>query len=161
MEKRTPIYAAAILTLAIAGAACSSVRGDEDRDGRATGSGDTVTIAGCLTSGPDGRFALTAAPDAAVATAARAMADERTTHSYVLVGGENLQAHVGKRVEVTGALTGNGDDIDEDTTRTTEAPRSGGGDTPTVKTKEEIELEVRQLKVNQIRDVAPTCELKP
>jgi hypothetical protein len=69
VEKRTLICAAAALNLAVA-VACSSARGDEPKAGeRASGSGDTVTIAGCLTAGEDGRFALTAAPDAAVATA--------------------------------------------------------------------------------------------
>ena len=104
MEKRTLICVASAISLAI-GAACSSTRGEEAKNsGRDSGSGDAVTIAGCLTSGADGRFALTAAPDAAVATAARAMDNERDTHCYVLIGGENLQSHLGKRVEVTGTL---------------------------------------------------------
>jgi hypothetical protein len=29
-----------------------------------------------------------------------------------------------------------------------------------VKTKEEVDLEVRQLNVREIRDLAPTCEVK-
>ena len=38
---------------------CSSARGDEPKsDDRASSSGDTVTIAGCLSTGADGRFAL-------------------------------------------------------------------------------------------------------
>ena len=162
MKKPTLICAAAVLNLAIA-AACSSARGDEPKgDDRATSSGDTVTIAGCLSAGADGRFALTAAPDAAVATAARAMDNERDTHSYVLVGGDNLQAHLGKRVEVVGTLAGKTQDFEREATRKTEsAPSAGGGDTPTVKTKEDIDLEVRQLNVREIRDVAPTCVVNP
>src|SRR5687767_11660681 len=98
VKRRTLIWVAA-LNFAVAGAACSSARGDESApDNDANSSGDTVTIAGCLSAGQDGRFALTAAPDAAVATTARAMDDERDTHSYVLIGGDNLQAHLGKRV---------------------------------------------------------------
>jgi hypothetical protein len=162
VEKRTLIYVAAALNIAVAGAACSSARGNEgDKDARGAGSGDAVTVEGCLTAGQDGRFALTAAPGAAVATTARAVDDERDTHSYVLVGGDNLQAHLGKRVEVVGTVAGKAQDLEQKTTSKTEAPpTSGTTDTPTVKTKEEIDLEVRQLHVRQVRDVAPTCEVK-
>ncbi|HEX8029170.1 MAG TPA: hypothetical protein VF491_11940, partial [Vicinamibacterales bacterium] len=90
-----------------------------------------------------------------------AVDDERDTHSYVLVGGDNLQAHLGKRVEVVGTVAGKAQDLEQKTTSKTEAPpTSGTTDTPTVKTKEEIDLEVRQLHVRQVRDVAPTCEVK-
>lgn len=161
MKKRTLICAAAALNLAIA-AACSSARGDEPKAGdRSSSSGDTVTIAGCLSAGADGRFALTAAPDAAVATTARAMDNERDTHSYVLVGGDNLQAHLGKRVEVVGTLMGKTQDFEREATKKTESTPETGKDTPTVKTKEDIDLEVRQLNVREVRDVAPTCVVNP
>ena len=162
MEKRTLICAAAALNLAIA-VACSSARGDERKgEDAAKGSGDTVTIAGCLSASDDGRFALTAAPDAAVATAARAMDNERDTYSYVLVGGENLQAHLGKRVEVIGTLTGKTQDFEREATRKTDAPPAiSGGDTPTVKTKEDIDMTVRQLTVREVRELAPTCKVNP
>ena len=121
-----------------------------------------MTIAGCLSSGQDGRFALTAAPGAAVAATARAMDDERDTHSYVLIGGDNLQAHVGKRVEVIGTLSGRTQDMERNDTKKTEGtPATSGGDTPTVKTEEEIDLQVRQLNVRQVRDLAPTCSVNP
>ena len=161
VEKRTLICAAAALNFAIAGAGCSSARGNEgDGSARTAGSGDAVTIAGCLTSGQDGRFALTAAPDAAVATVARAMDDERDTHSYVLIGGDNLEAHLGKRVEVVGTLSGKTQDLEQKTTNQTASTPVSGKDTPVVKTKEEVDLEVRQLNVREVRDLAPTCEVK-
>lgn len=150
MEKRTLICAAAALNLAI-GVACSNIRGEE-----------SVTVAGCLSASEDGRFALTAAPDAAVATAERAMDNERDTHTYVLVGGDDLQAHLGKRVEVTGTLSGKKQDMEQESTEKTEAPpATAGGDTPTVKTKEDIDMQARQLKVREVRDVAPTCTVNP
>ena len=162
MGRTTLFCAAAALSFAVAGAACSSARGDEgERDTRPGGSGDVVTIAGCLSSSPDGRFALTAAPDAAVATVARAGGDERETHTYVLVGGENLQSHLGKRVEVTGTLVGGTKELDHDTKSKSEAPKTSSGDTPTVSTKEEVEIDVRQMNVSQVREVAPTCTLNP
>ena len=162
MKRRTLIWVAA-LNFAVAGVGCSSARGNErDADKNANGSGDTVTVAGCLSSGQDGRFALTAAPDAAVSTTARAMDDERNTYSYVLIGGDNLQAHLGKRVEVIGTVSGGTQDMEQkDTKKTEAAPAASGGDTPTVKTKEEIDLEVRQLNVRQVRDLAPTCVVNP
>ena len=162
MKRRTLIWVAA-LSFAVAGVGCSSTRGDEREAGtNANSSGDTVTIAGCLSAGQNGRFALTAAPDAAVSTAARAMDNERDTHTYVLVGGDNLQAHLGKRVEVIGTVTGGMQDIErKDTKQTETAPATAGGDTPTVKTEEEIDLEVRQLNVRQVRDLAPTCVVNP
>ena len=158
MERRALTCAAAALTLAMA-AACSSARGDEPMgDDRASSSGDTVTIAGCLSGTSDGRFALTAAPDAAVAAAARAMDNERDTYTYMLIGGDNLQAHLGKRVEVVGTITGKTQDMEQESSKKTEAaPAAGGGETPTVKTTEDIDMEVRQLNVREVRDVAPTC----
>ena len=150
MEKRTLLCAVAALNLAI-GIACSNIRGEEN-----------VTVAGCLSASEDGRYALTAAPDAAVATAARAMDNERDTHTYVLVGGDNLQAHLGKRVEVTGTLSGKKQDMEQESSKKTDAPpAAGGGDTPTVKTTEDIDLEARQLKVREVREVAPTCVINP
>jgi hypothetical protein len=162
VKRRTLIYATA-LTFAVAGVGCSSASGDERAlGGNANSSGDSVTIAGCLSTSQDGRFALTAAPGAAVSTTARAMDDERNTYTYVLVGGDNLQAHLGKRVEVIGTVSGGTQDLETKNTRKTEAaPAAGGGDTPTVKTKEEIDVEVRQLNVRQVRDLAPTCEVNP
>jgi hypothetical protein len=149
------------LNLAIAGLACSSARGNEEPgDVRASGSGDEVTIAGCL-SGADGRFALTAAPDAGVAIAGRAVAgNERETHSYVLVGGNNLQQHLGKRVEVTGTIIGEEKDIEHEAEKKTEQPdATGSGDRPTVKTQEDVEVEVRQLNVRDVRSVSGDCQL--
>ena len=161
VRKGTLIVLAAALNVAIAGAACSSARGNENGDGdRASGSGDAVTISGCLT-GQDGNFVLTAAPDAAGAVAARAVADERETHSYVLVGGTNLQEQVGKRVEVVGTVEGSQRGIDHDSKKTTTAAAPASGETPTVSTKEEVEVEVRRLNVREVRPAAGTCQLTP
>ena len=69
------------------------------RDAAPTGHGDEVTVRGCLT-GANGRYALTVTPEAMGAVASRAAAgDERDTHTYALVGGDNLQQHAGRQVE--------------------------------------------------------------
>jgi len=163
VAKRNLICATATVILGLTAGACSSARGDERAAGDASkGSGDMSTISGCLTASADGNFVLTAAPDAAVSTAARAMNDERDTHSYVLFGGDNLTQHLGKRVEVTGTIAGKTQEMEQESKKTTEAaPSTAGGDTPTVKTKEEIDLEVRQLHVRDVRSVAPTCVVNP
>lgn len=148
-------------SLAVYGAACSSASGNEEAGvGRASGSGDEVTVSGCL-SGTDGRFALTAAPDASAALAGRAVAgDERETHSYVLLGSANLQEHVGKRVEVTGTIEGGPKQVEHEAEKKQAEPNAtGGGGTPTVKTQEEVEVQVRQLNVRNVRAVAGDCKL--
>ena len=150
------------LTVAIFGTACSSTRGnDEGNDAAARGSGDTVTIAGCLNGTPDGRFALTSSSDAIGAIAGRSVAgDERATHSYILTGSENLQQHVGKRVEVVGTLSGDSRQVEHDAKQKAEVPNAtGGDDKPTVRTTEEVEVQVRQLNVTQVRAVAGDCSL--
>jgi hypothetical protein len=159
VSNHTPIYAAAALTLVMAGAACSS---DRDGDRTTAGSGEAVTVAGCLT-GSDGRMVLTAAPDPGVVTAARPGMGERDTNSYVLVGGSNLQAHLGKRVEVQGTLSGRQREIEHEAKSKSESPTgtSGQRDTPTVETKEEVDLEFQQLNVRDVRELAPTCQLNP
>jgi hypothetical protein len=66
-----------------------------------------ITVVGCVAPGTAaGQFQLTNA------TMASAMAQERksdtakanTGETYMLTGGENLKAHVGHKVEVTGTL---------------------------------------------------------
>ena len=162
MSNRRLINLALGLTLVIFGTACSSARGNEDgRDAAASGSGDSVTVAGCLSGTQDGRFALTAAPDGLAATAGRAVAgDERETHSYILIGGDNLQQHVGRRVEVVGTLSGSSRQVDHDARTKAEVPNATGGDEkPTVKTTEEVEVQVRQLNVREVRAVTGDCKL--
>ena len=45
--------------------------------------------------------------------------------------------------------------------KSTAPPAAGSGDTPTVKTKEDVDMTVRQLNVRDVRDVAPTCVVNP
>ena len=147
--------------LALFGAACSSASGNEERaDANASGSGDEVSITGCL-SGTDGRFALTATPDATGAIAGRAVAgDERETHSYILTGTADLQPHIGKRVEVTGTVEGGKKEIEHDAKKKQVEPNATGGDEkPTVRTQEEVEVQVRQLNVRNVRAVGGDCSL--
>jgi len=163
VKRQTLIWVTAI-NFAVAGAACSNSRANEAAKPINDSAGDVRTISGCLSAGQDGQFALTAAPDAAVSTIAQGtgLDRDRDTNAYVLIGGDNLQSHVGKRVEVTGTLQGHKQDVEQhDSKKTESAPAAGGNDTPTVKTKESVDLEVRQLNVRSVRDVAPTCSVTP
>ena len=121
-----------------------------------------MTVEGCLSGGPDGRMVLTAAPDATVTAAARiGSGNDRETHSYVLIGGDNLQSHIGKRVEVAGTLVGDNQDLEQTDKAKSESPAANANkDTPVVKTTEEIDVEIRQLNVATVRDLAPTCLVK-
>jgi hypothetical protein len=159
VKKRNLIFAIAPVTFALA-AACSSARGDErDGDGAASRSGDETTIAGCLSTDAGGRYALTVMPDPTASAVARGFEGESETRAYVLVGGDNLQAHLGKRVEVVGTVEGKTIDIEHKATKEQQEPAASGGDNnqPSVKTKEEIDVEARQLHVREVRDVAGTC----
>jgi hypothetical protein len=159
VNKTTLFYAAAPAIFALA-AGCSAISGEKKDDAAGkSGSGDEVTIAGCLSTDSNGRYALTAMTDAAGGAMARGFDNDIDTKSYVLNGGENLQAHLGKRVEVVGTVEGKSMDMEHKDTKTTEQPPAAGGDhnQPSVKTKEEIDLEARQLNVREVRDVAGTC----
>jgi hypothetical protein len=134
------------------------------RDAGRLGGRDQVTVAGCLNGGPDGRLVLTAAPDPGVTAAARPGMGERDTHSYVLVGGNNLQQHIGKRVEVSGSLVGKQEELERQSKSQSQSPTAtgtSGRETPTVETKEEVDLEARQLNVGNVRELAPTCQVNP
>ena len=169
VSNRTPIVMAASLFMTLAGAACSSDRANDrnaatGNDANRPGNRDQVTIAGCLNGGPDGRLVLTAAPDPGVTAAARPGMGERDTNSYVLVGGNNLQQHIGKRVEVSGSLVGRQEELERQTKTESQSPAAtgtSGRDTPTVATKEEVDLEVRQLNVSNVRELSPTCQVNP
>ena len=159
MKKSRLIYAITPVIFALA-AGCSAISGEKkDSSNGTSGSGDTATVTGCLSTDASGRFALTAATDAVGAAAARGFDGERDTRSYVLIGGENLAAHLGKKVEVIGTIEGKTIDMEHKDTREQKEPAASGGDNnqPSVKTKEEIDLQARQLNVREIRDVAPEC----
>jgi hypothetical protein len=167
VSNRIPIYATAALIWTVA---CSPDRpaatpaAGADANRPVGGPSDAVTVAGCLSGGPDGRFVLTAAPDPGVTTAARPGMGERDTNSYVLVGGANLQQHIGKRVEVSGTLAGRRQEIESEA-RTEGQARptgtSGAREQPKVETKAEVDVEIRQLNVSAVRELDATCKLNP
>lgn len=169
-----PMWTAGLLTLTMGTAACGTseppvATSSDGGQAQATATsataspgGDEITVNGCLSAGPDGSFVLTASAGTEVAVAARVGSTTRETFSYVLVGGQNLQEHLGRRVEVAGRLN---DDVDEqvelEADRESATPAKGTDEdlTAKVETKEEVDIEVRQLRVGTVRQVAGTCAI--
>ena len=163
MKRSSLIYAISPVIFALA-AGCSAISGEKkDSAGASSGSGDTTTVSGCLSTDASGRYALTVAPDATGAAASRGFDVERETRVYVLSGGDNLQAHLGKKVEVVGTVEGKKIDIEHSDKKQQAEPAATGGDhnQPVVKTKEEIDVEARQMNVREVRDIAPNCTITP
>jgi hypothetical protein len=167
---RQPLLGVLAVSLVLGGAACSNYGAKEPATPAAAGAsarsgdGDMVKVEGCLSGAPDGRVVVTAASDPLGNAVARSGVDrDRDTNSYVLVGGDSLQSHIGKRVEVTGTLIGKTQEVEQEAKRETQsAPATADRDkTPTVKTSETVDIEVRQLQVAGVRDLAPTCQINP
>jgi hypothetical protein len=141
------------LTLSFAAIACS---GDERReqmnqaDANAAPRGPEVTVTGCLTGGREANaFALTAARDPLASGTLQVGRGEVPTYTYELVGATNdLAQHVGRHVEIRGRVDPDvKESVDvENKTRDEQPARTGQG-TPSVETREEVEVDVRRLHV--------------
>jgi hypothetical protein len=148
------------------GAACSRNRdGDKARPSLTDVAGVTadkgrVEITGCLSNDTQtNRFVLTAHSNQLSALANRAAAGEAETFHYVLVGGNDLQSMLGKEVKVAGEVVGKGKDVDVKRTESSkETDKATADATPAVKTTEEIELQVEQLKVSSITATGGSCQ---
>jgi len=167
------LYIAGLLTLALGATTCgrsdrpdateSATRPAETPTANAakTATGGTTTVVGCLTAGPNGSFVLTADAGAVGSAAARAASGTRETYTYQLVGGDNLQQHLGRRVEVTGTLNEDvEDDVELESKEQSATPgKSQGQDvTAKVETKAEAEIQVRELHIQKVQQMADTCE---
>jgi hypothetical protein len=169
---RFVMHGALILTVMIGSAACQR---HEANDAAVTkdaavadrsADGDEITVTGCLTSAPDrSAYAVTASRDALTSGTLQAGTGEVPTYTYALVGGTDLQAHVGRQVEVRGRVDDDGsDEVDVDTKDKVELPQARvGGDTvtPAIETKEEVELEVRRLHVTSVTPTGRSCQPTP
>jgi hypothetical protein len=160
-------WAATLLAGAVLTGACGGTdRAAETQTPRTddtprSGAGDELTVRGCVT-GADGRYALTVMPEAVGSVASRTAAgDERDTHTYTLVGGTDLQAHVGRQVEVTGTVAGRGREVEVDQKESSQQPAgtTGTGErvTPKVESTTEIEVQARQLTVRSVRPLDQPC----
>lgn len=129
---------------------------DTRQDGR------DITVTGCLTTALDGRsYALTPLTLAPVAKAiGRSTAGVRQTFTYELTGKtDELRAHVNKVVTAKGRVVPSVErSTDVDRTRESTTRPSGGSDaTPTVEVQEEVEIEVRRMRVASVTSEGKAC----
>ena len=121
---------------------------------------DHREITGCLSASGD-QFVLTANSNALSSMANRAAAGEAETFHYQLVGGNGLQAMVGKEVKVIGTVSGKGKDVDVKTADKAAAPANSDAATAVVKTTQEIELQVERLNVQSATPTGSPCRATP
>jgi hypothetical protein len=152
---RSLICLTLFLSLAVPGCARNQTK--------ATANKDQIEVTGCVTSNPESnQFVLTANANALSRATGRAAAGEAETYSYQLVSGTNLQDYVGREVTVKGIIEGHGKDVDFQEKEKTVLPETKSGDkdvTPAIKTKEEIELQVEQLRVDSINPTGSPCQI--
>jgi hypothetical protein len=163
---RSPLFCVLILAMTVGSAACNRDSSDRARDAAAVdagGDGPEITVTGCLTGAPDrSAFVVTASRDALASGALHSGLGEVPTYTYELVGGSDLQAHVGRTVQVTGRVDEDRKgDIDVDTKSKVELPQTRVGDkdvTPAIETREEVEVEVRRLHVSSLTPMGQPCQ---
>lgn len=147
-----------LASLAIAGSGCRPDDKDHTVPPRAARDSAPISVNGCLTAGPDQkRFVLTADAPPLSSTAVRSTGSS-PTFTYELVGGQNLSEHLGRRVTVHGRLDAAQDSAEFERQREsavdTPTPR---GETPTVTSTEEVEIEVRRLFIESVEGTAEAC----
>jgi hypothetical protein len=147
-----------LMSLALTLSACRPDDRDHTVPPRADRSDEPISVAGCLTAGPEQqKFVLTAESTPLTSMAVRATGTA-TTFTYELVGGENLARYLGQRVTVHGRV-----DEEQDSAefaREREAPVDSAtpqGDTPTVTSTEVVEIEVRRLFIESVVPSSESC----
>lgn len=153
------IVAIALLSMALATAGCTPDNGEHEIPPRAERGDDPISVQGCLTAGPeDQKFVLTAASTPMTTTAARVAGRTQPTYTYELVGGQHLDQHAGQQVTVRGRLDDEKDDAEFEREREAvvdePTPR---GDTPTVTSTEQVEVEVRRIFVEAVEGTGQPC----
>lgn len=153
------IFAIALLSMAIVTAGCTPDNGDHQVPPRAERGDDPISVQGCLTTGADQqKFVLTAASTPLTTATARVAGQTQPTFTYELVGGQNLDRHAGQQVTVRGRLDDEKDDAEFEQERKAvvdePTPR---GDTPTVTSTEQVEVEVRRIFVEAVEATGQPC----
>ena len=123
--------------------------------------GQDLTITGCLTASIDGRgYALTPTDTPATPSSEALQVPGRKTLTYELLGNpEELRPHVNTVVTARGRASAT-DPREAEMERKDESqqrPAAGTKDTPTVETKEEVDVNVRRLHVASISGSGEAC----
>ena len=123
--------------------------------------GPEVSVTGCLTANIDGRsYALTPSDTASTPSERTLQVPGRETFTYELVGNsEDFRRHANTVVTVRGREDASAR-READVERKDEAeqpPAAGSKDTPTVETKEEVEVNVRRLHADSVVASGNAC----
>jgi hypothetical protein len=123
--------------------------------------GQDLTITGCLTANIDGRsYALTPTDTPATPSSRSLQVPGRETLTYELIGNpDDLRRHVNTVVTARGRASAT-DPREAEMERQNESqqrPAAGTRDTPTVETKEEVDINVRRLHVASVTGSGEAC----
>ena len=132
-----------------------------DTPAATTAGGPELRVTGCLTAGLDGRgFALTPT-DTRPTEAGQAMQiPGRDTITYELVGNAaDFQGHANTIVTAVGREDPSvaRDTGVEHEAESEQRPMTGSSDTPTVETKDEVEVNVKRLHVSSVLATGDAC----
>jgi hypothetical protein len=163
---------ALVTTIAVAAqTAPQTADPQSNRQSTAPNANASITVTGCVEAGPNNTFTLTAPADAAAkeaptGTTATTPAGSKVakTISYTLNASkpDDLRPHVGHTVQVTGieaapqVTTGS---TDKSAGAATQGTTGATGAKPKVETTAQTQIVVRQLTVNAVKMVSPTCSL--
>jgi hypothetical protein len=117
----------------------------------------TLTVIGCLQEGAQpNQFVLANTADPVSKGVAVRMSGAVPNVTYQLSGGDNLAAHGGHRVEITGKTSGKAQKAATagETVTTKDVPK--GPDTK-VEVKEKAPIELRDLKIDSMKMVSTDC----
>jgi hypothetical protein len=153
--RRTIAAVAAAMVLSGSALAQTSAKKDANEP-----KGREITVTGCLTRGSrPNTFHLSNMPDALGSQLAVGTKGEVPSVTYELVGGSDLTAHLGHKMEVTGKLDPKFrvDAEHESRTSVTTNPSDKKAPTAKVETTEDVEITMRRLYVKTAKMVGSAC----
>jgi hypothetical protein len=170
---RNVFFALSVAFAATIGAAAQATQQPATRQSTAPDANATITVTGCVASGPNDTFTLTAPADAAAketptGTTATTPAGSKVakTITYTLNASkpDDLKPHVGHTVQITGVeaapqVTAGTTDKAAGAANTQGTTGAAGGAKPTVETTAQTQIVVRQLTVNSVKMVSGSCSL--
>jgi len=120
-----------------------------------------ITVTGCLERGPQANtFMLTRVPDPLVDSVTAAGGGAIPTVTYQLSGGQNLGAHLGHKIEVTGKGPLKPQAAVKVTDAESKTEQSNGKTTARTEVKEKAAIAVRPLAVDSVRMISTDCSAK-
>ena len=146
-----------LLTISLAGAS-TLAQNTSSRPSTDKRDPSLITVTGCLQKGAQpNTFILTKVPDPLASSVAASSGGAVPTVTYQLSGGQNLAAHLGHKVEVTGKGPLKPAKAVEVTSAETKREEPAGKKTATTEVKERAAVAVRPLAVESVRMVSTDC----